>query len=196
MQPIPKPELLDPDRVNADDREQMTADEHRSRAQLLDKALHESCAYADQLWDQLDALRHYLLDSLPPDPRNHAGPRVTGASPRGPHDEQGWQEWTDAFAATTSVLCGAHGDSGFGRERADEEARFRRDAPASTDSPDSESSQAESGDHVPGPLLAQAQDRPPAGEPEAPANGWLPAAKVVAAVVVAGLALRGLRPRS
>ena len=74
-------------------------------------------------------MRRYLLDSLPPEP-NAAGPDApTAAAPTGPDDEEGWQRWVDTFAATTSVLCGAHGDSGFGMSRAHEEARMRRMVP-------------------------------------------------------------------
>ncbi len=51
MYEIPKPELLDPDRVTRDDREDFTPADHRSQAQLLGKALGDSCAYADQLWE-------------------------------------------------------------------------------------------------------------------------------------------------
>ena len=132
MYEIPKPELLDPDRVTRDDREDFTPADHRSQAQLLGKALGDSCAYADQLWEQVNALRAYLLDSLPPDPRR-PGPHTTAsASPTGPDDDDGWARWMNAFAATTSVLCGAHGDSGFGLSRAREEAQVRRTAPELT----------------------------------------------------------------
>lgn len=132
MYEIPKPELLDPDRVNRDDREDFTAEDHRSQSQLLAKALGESCAYADQLWNQVNALRGYLLDCLPPDPRTPGPPTATAASPTGPDDEAGWTTWINAFATTTSVLCGSHGDSGFGLSRAREEARLRRTAPGLT----------------------------------------------------------------
>lgn len=132
MYEIPKPELLNPDRVERDDREHFTAEDHRSQAQLLAKALGESCAYADQLWEQVNALRGYLLHSLPPDPRT-PGPHTTAAAaPTGPDDEDGWTRWVNAFATTTSVLCGSHGDSGFGLSRAREEARLRRTAPELT----------------------------------------------------------------
>ncbi len=87
-QPIPEPELLDPDRINRDAREHFTTDDHRARADLLSQALEDSCAYARQLWETLDTQRAYLLQSLPPDPRT-PGAHVLGASPTGPDDELG-----------------------------------------------------------------------------------------------------------
>ncbi|HST49964.1 hypothetical protein [Jatrophihabitans sp.] len=131
MHEIPKPELLDPDRLLLDDRNDLTADEHASRAALLNQALHESCGYAQQLWQSLDAVRGYLLDSLPPDP--HAldpdaldQPGRRSAAPTGPDDEAGWENWITAYATVTSVLAGPHGDSGFGSDEARREARDRR----------------------------------------------------------------------
>ena len=74
-------------------------------------------------------MRQYLLDCLPPDPHTATGPIATGAAPTGPEDEHGWQNWITAFAEVTSVLCGPHGDSGFGLSRAREEAQRRRTSP-------------------------------------------------------------------
>lgn len=176
MQDIPKPQVLSPDRIDRDDREDMTAEDHRSQAQLLDKALHETCAYADQLWTTLDGVRSYLLESLPPDPRSPDA-TTTAASPTGPDDARGWQNWVDTFADTTSVLCGPHGDSGFGLSRAKEEAQLRRVGPA----------------------VAAAVARPAQNTNDRPADpphtrSWTPL-KAVGAVVLGILALRGLRPR-
>jgi len=123
---IPKPQVLDPNRLLRDDRERQFSKDHRTRAEVLEIALHESCAYAQQLWDDLNAMRQYLLDSLPPDPHITAGPIAIAAAPTGPDDEQGWQDWITAFAAVTSALCGPNGDSGFGLSRAREEAQRRR----------------------------------------------------------------------
>ena len=89
MDPIPAPELLDPERVLFADRDEMTLLEHRTRSQQLDDALHASCAYAAQLWQHLDAARHYLYDSLPPDPRAPGTTPHACASPTGPDDEPG-----------------------------------------------------------------------------------------------------------
>ena len=186
MQEIPKPELLDPDRVDRDDREDMTTEDHRSQKQLLAKALGESCSYADQLWEQLNQVRAYLLDSLPPDPRL-PGPKTTAsASPTGPDDEQGWQRWMATFADTTSVLCGAHGDSGFGLSTAKEEAQVRRSAPVLTLQHRLAQREAEAA--PPGPTSAEA-----AAETKAAGNSGWSAVKIAGAVVTAALALRGLR---
>src|SRR5881409_2006109 len=103
MQPIPQPELLDPDRVLSTDRDAMTSEDHRNRAHLLDTALHDTCGYAQQLWANLHRLRGYLLDSLPPDPRAPGPHTRTGASPTGPDDEQGWQNWVEAYATATTA---------------------------------------------------------------------------------------------
>ena len=129
MYDIPKPELLDPDRVNRDDREHFTAADHRSQAQLLAKALGESCAYAGQLWEQLNAVRGYLLDSLPPDPNLSGAHTVACAAPTGPDDESGWQDWIRAFATTTSTLCGVSRRLRLRPVPPREEAQKRRSAP-------------------------------------------------------------------
>jgi hypothetical protein len=128
MQPIPRPELLDPDRLLSDDRDDMTADEHRNRANQLAGALEDSCRYAQQLWDELQAVREYLVRSLPDDPQRPEA-RRTETAPAGPDDEAGWHDWIGTYAAVTSVLCGPHGDSGFGADEAREQARARRAAP-------------------------------------------------------------------
>jgi hypothetical protein len=126
MQDIPRPALLDPDRLLLDDRNDLSAEEHANRAALLDKALHGTCAYAQQLWQDLDAMRGYLLDSLPPEQATAGDGHRRSAAPTGPDDEEGWANWTAAYAAVTSVLVGPHGDSGFGMDEARREARDRR----------------------------------------------------------------------
>jgi hypothetical protein len=126
MREIPRPELLDPDRLLLDDRNDLSAEEHANRAATLAQALRESCAYAQQLWQNLDAVRGYLVDSLPSDSRT-AGPRQRrSAAPAGPDDDEGWERWIEAYTAVTSVLAGPHGDSGFGSDEARREARDRR----------------------------------------------------------------------
>jgi hypothetical protein len=127
MQPIPRPELLDPDRMLSTDRDDMTADEHRNRANELASALEESCRYAQQLWQQLQDVREYLVRALPDDPQQ-PGARRTATAPTGPDDEAGWHDWIGTYASVTSVLCGPHGDSGFGADEAREQARARRAA--------------------------------------------------------------------
>jgi hypothetical protein len=196
---IPKPELLDAGRVSYDDREDFTVEEHRSQSQMLAKALEESCHYADMLWEQLDAVRGYLLDSLPPELRS-VGPRAAiGASPTGPDDEAGWQRWTDTFAATVSTLCGAHGDSGFGLSNAHDEARVRRTSlgvhrepgPAGADGVESGDVGAEVGTERAGAGLPSSAASAPGDDRSRPA--WRPGPVALAAL--AGFVLRGVFPR-
>jgi hypothetical protein len=130
MQSIPEPHLLDPDRIIDPTRGEFVAD-HKARSEALEKALHESCAYAEQLWQHVDALRSYLMDSLPPDPRAPEADLRAGAAPTGPDDEVGWEHWINAYSAATSVLCGPQGDSGFGLSEARAAAQIRRSAPSS-----------------------------------------------------------------
>jgi len=193
MYEIPKPELLDPDRVDRDDREHFTAADHRSQAQLLAKALGESCAYADQLWEQLNAVRAYLLESLPPDPHSPGAHPTTSAAPTGPDDEDGWLNWIHAFATTTSVLCGSHGDSGFGLSRAREEARLRRTAPDLTTNPRERAADNDAcapDNAASSPQQAAALNGQPGAQlPTSPTS----IGKATAAAVIAILALRGLR---
>ena len=129
MQPIPQPAVLDPDRVLTDARKDLTVDDV-TRAEALERALHETCAYAQQLWQSLDEARNYLWNSVPPDPRGTSAAR-TGASPTGPDDDTGWESWIAAFARVTSTLVGPQGDSGFGHGEARQAAELRRTAPVS-----------------------------------------------------------------
>jgi hypothetical protein len=200
MHPIPKPQVLDPDRPLRHRGTEFTEDD-RPEAELLAKALHEACEYADQLWDDLNAMRQYLLDSLPPDPRA-PGPHTTAsASPTGPNDEQGWQNWINAFAAIASVLCGPHGDSGFGLSRAREEAQIRRTAPvlniraAHPDLDSAARTEPASATDTNGrsPLRPQGPSTPPDDTHEPRPSP----ARIAGSVAVGVLALRGLRrPRS
>ena len=193
MHPIPQPDLLNPDRLKTNERSDMTADEHRSRAQLLDQALHESCAYATELWQHLNAARTYLLESLPSDPRAPGTNPHSGASPTGPTDDVGWQRWTEAYATVTSILAGPHGDSGFGLGEAKEAARLRREAPnlnvLATVNP-----------NVPNPEPAAAVVEPNVSNPEPvvavvkPQRGNQLRSMGLGALAV--LALRGLRRRA
>jgi hypothetical protein len=125
MHPIPTPHVLDPDHYLDDNR---TAGDE-SRVERLEAALAETCAYGRQLWQNLDAVRGYLMASLPSDPRR-PGPHPTfSAAPTGPDDEEGWAAWIATYAAATSVLCGPQGDSGLGASEARDAARARREAP-------------------------------------------------------------------
>lgn len=128
IQPIEKPELLDPDRVLDPNRDDFTVD-HESAAKELRDALEKTSHYAQQLWDRLDAVRHYLRFMLPPDPRS-AGPHTqVGARPTGPDDTDGWSKWVDIYGSVVSVMAGPHGDSGFGYGEARNIARLRSEAP-------------------------------------------------------------------
>lgn len=126
--PIPIPGVLDPERAHllgdlnaAEDAEQKVAD--------LQQALADTCGYGRDLWQGVDALRSYLLNSLPPDPRS-PGLHRTGAAPTGPDDEVGWRNWMAAYAEAHAVLAGPNGDSGFGVSEASREAQARRSAPS------------------------------------------------------------------
>lgn len=179
MHPIPKPELLDPDRLTSNERTDMIDHDHRSRAEQLDRALHESCDYAVALWQHLDAARTYLLDSLPSDPRAPGTNPHTCASPTGPTDDEGWQRWIDTYATVTSILAGPKGDSGFGLGEAREATRLRRDAPNLN-------------------VLAAANPNVPSPEPAAnPIKPPRPSAwRSVGLAALGVLALRGLRRRT
>lgn len=198
VQPIPEPHVLDPDRILSDEREDFTAEEHRSRAQQLDAALHESCAYGKQLWVDVARARQYLYDSLPPDPRHPAVDRV-GAAPTGPDDEQGWQCWIDAYSELTSVLVGPQGDSGLGVKEARAAAQLRRNAPNARLRAAHPTLMHELAPDGGGPAGAQALAREP--DPQFPAAGSQASsprsatARRVAVGVLALLALRGMRLR-
>lgn len=182
MQPIPPPHVLDPDRLLQNDRADLTAD-HESRARLLDGALRETCGYAEQLWQVLGTAREYLLTSLPPDPRVPSQAPTTSASPTGPDDEAGWKRWMSTYADVTAVLCGPHGDSGFGLAEAHREAQLRRDAPVV---------------HLQQRLSASVSAppaAPAAGGVTTTAQPWSRAARAAATGVLVVLAARGLRPR-
>jgi hypothetical protein len=182
VHPIPQPLLLDPNRVLDEGRDDMTAD-HKERAELAEDALKQTCAYAQQLWETLENVRQYLMDALPPDPREVGGlHQSVAAHPTGPDDEEGWQRWGAAYATATSVLCGPHGDSGFGVSEANEAMTRRREAPTVRL-------------RVEHPELQHA----PSGEAARPAPSVSPSAspgpsglKVAGLAAVAVLALRGL----
>jgi hypothetical protein len=197
---IPEPQALDPNRLLRQRGTQFTEDD-RPETELLHAALAESCAYAQQLWHVLDDVRGYLLASLPPpDPHtssvDHPARQVTGASPTGPDDEDGWQNWTTTFATVTSVLCGPHGDSGFGVIRAHQEANQHRDRPPDQDEIREPDPRREANEDQPKATeenaktpSAAAHDRPPAEHDSSPHR---PTRFAVLATLVL-LALRGLR---
>lgn len=183
MQPIPTPQVLDPDRILADDRDDFTV-HHHTREQLLDEALHATCAYAQQLWHDLDAMRAYLLDSLPPDPRAPSEHSAVSASPTGPDDDTGWDSWIKAYAAVTSVLCGPGGDSGYGLGEARREAKLRRTAPVLRI-------------HAERPDAQGRVDRTSVDDssPKSRSEGRSRTKHATGTAILVFLALRGLRPR-
>lgn len=197
IQPIPTPQVLDPDRVLANDRGDFTVN-HEAPAALLNEALHATCSYAEQLWHDLDAMRGYLLTSLPPDPRTPGLPPTASASPTGPDDADGWDNWIAAYAAVTSVLCGPQGDSGYGLSEARREADLRRTAPVLArpahhpdvfdrqTAPASTPVAQTSTTTRPSPHRASREPSPPTGPHRM---------HTAATVVLAFLALRGLRTR-
>jgi hypothetical protein len=186
MEPIPQPELLDPDRPMRRRGTQLKEDD-RSDDEVLRTALHETCEYARQLWDDLNGVRSYLLASLPSDPRSPGPHPVACASPTGPDDQSGWDNWITAYATVSSVLVGPHGDSGYGLSEARHEAELRRSAPILALAPKLAASpqphdRADSAAHRTQPGHAEGSPR----------------ARKVRMVLTAGLvllAVRGLRPR-
>jgi hypothetical protein len=182
VQPLSQPEVLDPDRLSIDDAGEPA--DLAARTEALQRALADTCAYGQRLWGDLDAVRRYLLDSLPSDPRN-PGVTRSGASPTGPDDDAGWHRWMAAYAEVTSALAGPHGDSGFGRSEALREAELRRSAPVlkvHADHPELRTPPAE--------LSAS----PPAASENPPASAN-PMLRALAFGAAAGLALRLTRPR-
>lgn len=137
MDEIPMPNVLDPDRMVSTSRDDMSVHDKAGLSEDLEQALHQSCTYGQQLWHDLDAVRGYLLDSLPPVPGGISGtgrPGAASAAPTDPDDDEGWQNWIAAYAAVTSALAGPHGDSGYGMSEARREAQQRRATPTVTGS--------------------------------------------------------------
>jgi hypothetical protein len=127
MYEIPQPEVLDPERFGGN-RDSRSFAEHRDLAARLTTELRETCAYARTLWQELDAVRHYLVDSLPRPAGS--GRTLGGAAPTGPHDDNGWRAWVGVYASVVSILEGPRGDSGFGADEARQIMRARLDFPS------------------------------------------------------------------
>jgi thioesterase domain-containing protein len=123
---IPMPDVLDAERVLLHDSEDLSEDECRERANQLERALRDSCAYAQQLWHELWSVRRYLIAVLPPEPGGQPLAARRGANPEGPSDESGWSAWCDAYASVTSALEGPRGDAGFAVDEAHRIADERR----------------------------------------------------------------------
>jgi hypothetical protein len=122
MYDIPTPEALDAHRFGGN-RDSMGFAAGKDVADRLLRELEETCTYARALWQQLDEVRHYLVDSLPRPAAN--GAPLGGAAPTGRDDEQGWQAWTDIYTAVVGTLEGPRRDSGFGHDEARQIVRSR-----------------------------------------------------------------------
>lgn len=106
MMPIAMPDVLDPDRPGAI----RQGGEIEELPAHLVRALRDSCAYGQLLWQRMDALRSYLYQLG----EGYAG-RLTGA-------EQ-WEEWARAFIAVSGLLAGPRGDAGYAASEAHRIAR-------------------------------------------------------------------------
>jgi hypothetical protein len=149
MDRFTQPHVLDPNRLLINDLNEFTAD-HEAMSTALKAALDETCEYAQQLWEELDAVRHYLIDAAPQDPRISDGPVRSCATPSGPDDDEGWTKWSSAYARVTTLLAGPNGDSGYGEQEAAREQRDRRlAATAERDQPDDEHAPAQTTPDVP-----------------------------------------------
>ena len=126
MQPVPMPQILDPDRLPMPERDDMTVDEHRDRAAAVRRELHRTCEYGQALWHTLEAVRQYLVDSLPSEPDADGVVAKPATSPTGKHDDDGWTVWEQVYGAVTSSLAGVTGDAGYGAEEARVIAQHRR----------------------------------------------------------------------
>lgn len=125
--PVPIPSVLDASGPHlAGAAEQADAEKQLA---VVREAMEAACDYGRQLWRDVDALRSYLLRSLPSDP-SAPGPHTGATSPRGPDDDTGWQDWVGAYGEASSVLAGPDGDSGFGLKQAQHEAEVRRASPS------------------------------------------------------------------
>jgi hypothetical protein len=122
MYDIPQPEVLDCNRLGAG-RDSMAFTDRGDLAQRLTRELEESCAYGKAMWEQLDAVRRYLVDCLPKPAADRAP--LGGAAPTGRDDERGWRAWIEIYASVVGTLEGPRRDSGFGRDEARQIARSR-----------------------------------------------------------------------
>jgi hypothetical protein len=117
MYEIPPPETLSAERLGSQQKDATSTREQRERAERLATELRDTCAYAQMLWDRLNVVRRYLVQSLPAP--SASGPGGIGcAAPRGRDDEQGWRAWLDIYADVTATLAGPRGDSGFAADEA------------------------------------------------------------------------------
>lgn len=102
MPPIPKPDVLDPDRLTMPERDDMTVDDHRSRTDAALRELARTCEYGEALREQLQRVREFLA----------------GAVPSSPHDDAAWNAWRAIYGSVVSAMAGPAGDNGFGYQEA------------------------------------------------------------------------------
>lgn len=196
MDRIPEPSILDPARVQHDGGSQGVTDHNPTREELATD-LREVCDYALQLWNELDATRHYLAESAPQNPRTVEGPPRTAARPTGPDDEDGWQRWAARYGGISTLLAGPNGDSGYGQEEAVREVRDRRLPPDTIrdEAPDPELDEATAADAPADDSPPGADTGPPGIHTAPPASGvgsaWTDAGPSVSAAAVAGAAVPG-----
>ncbi len=100
MEPMPKPEVLDPDRVALRPVEGHDPDALRER---LSAALRDACAYGDMLWNELARVRQYLAELA--DPAVDTAPRLA--------TQAEWDSWAHVYTEVTSAMAGPTGDSGL-----------------------------------------------------------------------------------
>ena len=85
MDQIGMPELLDPQRLVVTSRSDLIDHDRKRFVSSLEEAVRELCAYSQRMWNDLNSVRTYLVESLPPE----AGSSRTATSPTGPDDEEG-----------------------------------------------------------------------------------------------------------
>lgn len=115
MSEIPLPEVLDPDRVDAN----RTPEELPEHHERVVRALRETCEYGQRLWRELDRTRYYLLQQVARGEQD--GPVVAGGTML--RSERDWQIWAALYGSMFSVLCGPNGDEDLGKHEALHEAQ-------------------------------------------------------------------------
>jgi hypothetical protein len=144
---VPMPTLLNPDRQVVNSRADFLDHDRRNLIPALERSIADLCAYGQQLWNDVNAMRTYLLHHQPPTHRAGQPARqlqgdpvsagqstttTTGDAGGAADDADGqaaWRAWIAAYAAVTSVLAGPHGDSGFGIQEAHRIAEMRLTTP-------------------------------------------------------------------
>jgi hypothetical protein len=142
------PTLLTPDRQVVNSRGDFVDRDRQNLIPALERCVADLCAYSQKLWNDMTAMPTYLLHDQPPSrwegqqigqPQGDLGGDIqptttTSEEAVGAADDAdgpvAWSTWIAAYAAVTSVLAGAHGDSGFGMHEAHALARLRQRMPS------------------------------------------------------------------